>query len=849
MRGIMYTLDSLLGSIIIMGALIVLIAAPPQNDPLGPPIHYSQDLLKALSAIKVGAVEHPYVQELIDNGTIEDPNATVLDQIGQFWALNETEAARNLTDALLGSTLPSRYGLRLTINNEELYTLDGGAAVARSAAGRRMITGVAKGEALTGSSGVAYLKRIQGKETAAFAYFGGFIGQGNLTTVLTLPGDINTTNTREIALEGDIDGDFSFEINGAFCGSYTAESDPQYVNLTSCASSLIGGNNTFEIVFSDLGNGSISGGFIRVRYVSTELQETQVYGRKQTYFPGVDGVINLYDSFYVPGSVDNVTLELHYWVDSDVALPLFFDIGNVTVYESNATGEINFTVPDTTLRSVLSTGGLSYDNLSNTTIPVRFGFYEGNNSNSTGNQTDVILVTSRAGPMSVADLIGTTETRMEAAKRLDKDFISIVLNASGNRVGLASYWASAKLDQSLQDDNATLQSEVDGYVVQNPSQAQRALCKAMEDSEAELLTSSRKRVMFLMTDGDTTKCCSGGPCNAAKARQDAIDVACDDFSVDEIQYFTVGFGQEAANDPDVSSMLQQIADCTGGQFASSDNISGLEEIYDEFAAEIAASSIVFSFQRATAAENVESLLYADTYLDINFTPVADPIGQYQIPIVVQTNQFTSCTPTVTIPNGLTVTDAVVTSYSGDFWTKRVTVDGKTVYDASLYAYNFTNLGDPFTVQIPSNLLTPGDHTFSFILGANASVDEACMNNNSLIYEGLLNASTARTTVNPWAEGCNWTIEFEDGNTLSTPVPLSYGGAENCTYNSTTYPGLYNASDTYNVAVAQLLNKLDYDDDGRVFVNLDAEDLEISVSLVEQIPYLWGPSMVRLEVSR
>ena len=51
--------------------------------------------------------------------------------------------------------------------------------------------------------------------------------------------------------------------------------------------------------------------------------------------------------------------------------------------------------------------------------------------NTTGNVTDVFAMVSRGGMMELADIEGTNETRLEAAKRLTNSFIETIWEHSG----------------------------------------------------------------------------------------------------------------------------------------------------------------------------------------------------------------------------------------------------------------------------------------------------------------------------------------------------------------------------------------------------------------------------------
>ena len=41
---------------------------------------------------------------------------------------------------------------------------------------------------------------------------------------------------------------------------------------------------------------------------------------------------------------------------------------------------------------------------------------------------------------------------------------------------------------------------------------------------------------------------------------------------------------------------------------------------------------------------------------------------------------------------------------------------------------------------------------------------------------------------------------------------------------------------------QLLDKLDLDDNGKIDLELDEEKINIETLIIENIPYLWGPTL-------
>ena len=65
----------------------------------------SNDMLGILSEMKVTEINNSYVKSLIDNGNITHINNTLIEQLGEFWATNQTELATkfiaNITEGLL----------------------------------------------------------------------------------------------------------------------------------------------------------------------------------------------------------------------------------------------------------------------------------------------------------------------------------------------------------------------------------------------------------------------------------------------------------------------------------------------------------------------------------------------------------------------------------------------------------------------------------------------------------------------------------------------------------------------------------------------------------------------------
>lgn len=454
-KAIYFTLDALFATILI-GFGLVLITQNFISETEHPQInYYSQDIIASLSTIKISELDDPYVQSLISSGEIINLNNTIIEQIGEFYVLNKTDLAQDLAIIVSDNLIPAKFGVEILVNNDSIY-LNGSSENSELVSSRRLISGIEKFKPIRGATSKVFLESIRKKKYSSYLYFGGFVGQGNITGFIDdLPEDINITN---VYMELDSGDDLSLYINNILCednltagsGSMTADA----YDLSYCNDSIIpDSKNNFTLVFDqDLNNAYVGGGFIRVDYYTDELYQEPGEYIHYEYLPEIQGIVNLYSSFYVPGDLNNISVYLHYYVKAfnETNNTFYLTIGNSTVYRDfNLTGEKNHTI---TLENITKHILLSY--LNRKTVPIRAGFenvsfgyiYEGN--------ADVALVTDVSGSMddemgssNTGDMVNcddsdineSTASRLSVAKCLDKEFSRSILNISGNQVGLISY--------------------------------------------------------------------------------------------------------------------------------------------------------------------------------------------------------------------------------------------------------------------------------------------------------------------------------------------------------------------------------------------------------------------------
>lgn len=429
-KGVFFSLDALIAIAIIFSVILIAYPAIKQSKQ-ETQIH--QDLLKTLSVLKSSELNNTYVKSLIANGVINDTNKSILEQIGEFY-VTDINLAHLMADSILSEIETNKnlgiwYGNKLisSINSSPIETAE------NIETARQIITGIKEGESVTGFSARAFL--TSSSKTKYFD-FGGYIGDGNITAQIEYSGNI-TSAKMELA----INNNFNLYINGILSGNFSkSDSDfiPKTYNLPT--NNFDSGINLIELKGNNL---HVAGGFIKITYDNSVQYEQPT----QYSFPGIIGLINIYDGFYVPGNLTSLDVSLHL----NTQYEAFLTLGNTTIFRNVTSGEQTISISNSQLSSLLN-----YNSISKKTIPLRLGLenvsyvIQGNRTNA-----DVISVTDLSGSMA--------GTPMTNAKTANKALIDAILNISGNRVGLAGYESYAKKADyhELSNNTASLKNTVD----------------------------------------------------------------------------------------------------------------------------------------------------------------------------------------------------------------------------------------------------------------------------------------------------------------------------------------------------------------------------------------------------
>ena len=403
-KGYYFTMDALFASIILVGGLLLISQHLVKEHPRESIEYLSSDLLIALSELGMDEINSTFFAYLETQSNNTDGNLSVLEQIGTYWAADnpiETLLAMNLSEHVLRNLMPNNTGMNLVIEGDTLFEKPR-TEKTDLRAGERMITGIMKGAPVTGATSSAYLRKIDDKRTSSFAYFGGFVGEGNISVFLKdIPDDVSSADITRMTLELDAGGDFTLEINGDTCDSFnptTTNMTPDVWDITYCNASIASGTNLISLIFNDdLNKSYVAGGYLRVDYKTNELQANLSIGNRRYNFPGIDGVANLYDSFYIPGTLTNMSIYLHFEVVGTGNTTTYLTIGDTYVYRDNVSGEIQVYINDTNLTNFPI--NLNYDDISNRTIPLRFASYNESYLYVFGTNADVVLITDLSGSM------------------------------------------------------------------------------------------------------------------------------------------------------------------------------------------------------------------------------------------------------------------------------------------------------------------------------------------------------------------------------------------------------------------------------------------------------------------
>src|SRR3989344_4426361 len=460
-RGYYFSMDAFIALVIIMGVVIFI---KPQIKQVTVEEHVHEDLMLVLSDIRVKEINKSNMQGMISSGIITEVNKSLLEQMGEFYANNDQANLQDFTDYIVDSLSLSKNIEFDFANDISIQYQYGNISLAEAETvetTRQVISGIQKGNASKGFSARAFLTS---SNKVDYFYFGGYIGDGNITA--RVDDDIIGAN-----IEGVFGGNFSLYINNQPAGNYSPTPNiPYSISLAPHLSKFNSSDNYVE--FRAANYTYIAGGYLKTVHNSSNLSSSN----PKTYLPGIDGLINIYDSFYVPGNIDAMEACLHY----NSSYNIFFTIGDRTILEENSSAQEKTVCRNDKFLSELF--GMNYGQLANKTVPFRIGLSNASYFFNGSRYVDIISVTDISGSMF--------GQRLTDAKNANIALIDAILNYSGNKVGLAAYstWAKKNDFYALSNDSNALKNEVNSWNAQDYTCICCGILKAVSCFDKNILT-------------------------------------------------------------------------------------------------------------------------------------------------------------------------------------------------------------------------------------------------------------------------------------------------------------------------------------------------------------------------
>lgn len=836
-KAVFFSLDALIALIIILLTIIVIY----------PIIRYSEkesyvpeDIISSLSALKIGDINSGPVTIWISEGKIKNLNKSVLEQIGEFYVSQETKPmAIELANIVLSTIStnenvgiwmegnPNPIASRSTISYNDAKNVN---------VERQVISGIQEGEDITGYSARAFLSN---SEQTKYYYFGGYVGEGNITVNINYTGALSKAE-----LEIATNKNFKICINNNPCSDpfvpATSELEPKYFDLESYKNSFEPGINTFRIIPADGEiNFHVAGGYLRLTYSDGVQYEEPV----KYYFPGIEGIINLYDGFYIPGDLNKLEVHLKAKINDPVK-KVYMRLGDTLIFNISTGGNLmNIDYDDADISSILTAAGKDYSDYSRKTIPVRIAI-EGLDYVQTEVIAEVFSEVMLSGSINsqnvMAKIDGTDYYKDEAVKRTNKKLVDILLSLNDNvYLGLIpSKDGSVYLNgyHGLSTDEDSLKSKIDNW---EHGTGIKDFCSSIQKSVDEFTPASGFRAVILSVFDSPNQCniwesdpefIAGGATLNERIKTRVCNLAAEK----NITFYTVemnlGYSVTAQ---ETRAAIIEMADCSGGKYVRADDLDGgLMDAYNTIITDII--SLIYNMQIVNVIESADasSYLSPDSYIEFDYTKTSLPYGLVTTSEKTFTDDYNG---NFDIPADSDVVETKVVSYSGSRWTKDIEINGNVFYDLDNYGSEYIVLGDPYAINIPNSIVIAGSQNNVVLRTA---IDPASISPgsvfNKIIYT-IVKDMVSYSAISSSANGCIWEVEFEDEIILVIPVPSS--AIDTCYYKSDNHEPP-SSEDALKIAVYNLFKKLDNDGDGRVDIKFSEQNLQVSSSEVTGIPYPW-----------
>jgi hypothetical protein len=138
------TLDAFIASIIVASGLMLVLAARASVPNTVQSELLSKDFSSSLSSLKLKEINNPLILNMSKSGTINNMDNTVMQQVAEFYFINQKTNAFKLIQNVTYGLIPPQYSFSVLVNDEMIFnrTLASENTSTVLVASRRLIFGV-----------------------------------------------------------------------------------------------------------------------------------------------------------------------------------------------------------------------------------------------------------------------------------------------------------------------------------------------------------------------------------------------------------------------------------------------------------------------------------------------------------------------------------------------------------------------------------------------------------------------------------------------------------------------------------------------------------------------------------
>jgi hypothetical protein len=330
-KSVFYIIDALIFSALILGGIFLLAPISPDPGLPQPTSSVAQDLIGVIENMRLDEINATWVQEQFTDKNITNTSTTVLQQLGEFWAMGEMGLAHALLTQTFAGVNTHHLDFGIWINDELIYTA-ATTPQTHIASGWRVVSGIEKGKPIKGFVARAQAQHVSGNTTRVISISPEGAAWDDGSVEITKWFDLRnmTINDARLVLSVHADqqnNDVTVDINDGTCYflrnafSWEFSNSEGNVGTRDVANCLIDDINKMTIHLNNDGyNGHTHPGmYLQINYTSDALGIQEVVDvSKRFYFDNIRSIESGNDGagvwasypFYIPESATDINVSM-----------------------------------------------------------------------------------------------------------------------------------------------------------------------------------------------------------------------------------------------------------------------------------------------------------------------------------------------------------------------------------------------------------------------------------------------------------------------------------------------------------------------------------------------------------